>query len=105
MVSKKAEAGLDLFDSRHSDPGETRVWEFPKKFDWSTAKVGDLVQFASVRFWESSANEPVYLPAVGRIRAKGKTDGEDRRFIQVEIIWDEDIPRLRPDFRTFMIDR
>ena len=105
MATKKTNAGLNLFDSRQGDNSETRVWEFPAKFDWAVAKAGDLVQFASVRNWDSPANEPVYVAAVGRIRAKGKTDGDEKRYVQVEIIWDEDIPRLRPDLRTFMLDR
>lgn len=106
MASRKKETTHDLFagGSANGTATDTRVWEFPGKLDWSSASTGDLVQFSKIRHWEASSSEPVYLQAVGRILDKGKTPGDERRYVQVEIIWDDAVPRLRPDLRTFLLD-
>lgn len=105
MASRKKESTIDMFDAGSaSENGETRVWHFPDKLDWSVARTGDLVQFPKIRHWETSEAAAVYLEAVGRIREKGRTADGERRFIQVEIIWDDAVPRLRPDLRTFLLD-
>ncbi|HYE79090.1 MAG TPA: hypothetical protein VEI97_14000 [bacterium] len=102
-MAKTKEAAMDLFETRGAEGG-TRVWEYPAKFDWSAAKVGDLVHFPQVRNWASPSAEPDYMEAVGRIRAKGKTEGTEKRCVEVEILYDDGIPRLSADLRTFVLD-
>lgn len=103
-MAKTKDAAMDLFETRGANEGGTRVWEYPSKFDWTGAKVGDLVHFPQVRNWVSPLVEPDYMEAVGRIKGKGKTEGTEKRYFEVEILYDDGIPRLASDLRTFVLD-
>lgn len=105
MPRKAADPSLDLFESNAAaGPGETRVWKFPDQLDWSAAGMNDLIQFPRIRNWEAPGTEAVYMEAVGRLKAKGRTGPESKRYVEVEILWDDAIPRLQPDRRVFLLD-
>ncbi|MEO7993279.1 MAG: hypothetical protein ABI743_02680 [bacterium] len=102
-ATKKKAGALDLFAPGAEGSTDTRVWEYPGQLDWSQAKAGDLIQFTAIRHWEAPGTDAIFMEAVGRLRHKGKTSDE-KRYVQVEIIWDDEVPRLGPDLRTFLVE-